>query len=83
MISPGELRAWSSIENTRPSSHGLSTLPFAIGQVQDAGLIFLGKMAKEVADALDGEELEDIVATTLAGLCGATALDRTADSDAE
>ena len=76
------MRAWSSIENTRPSSHGLSTLPFAIGQVQDAGLIFLGQMAKEVADALDGEELEDIVAT-LAGLCGATALDRTADSDAE
>ncbi len=48
--------------------------PFAIGQVQDAGLIFLGKMAKEIADALDGEELEDVVATTLAGLCGATAL---------
>lgn len=51
-----------------------STLPFAIGQVQDAGLIFLGKMATIVAAELSDEPLEDVVATTLAGLCGGTAL---------
>ena len=28
-----------------------SSLPFAIGQVQDAGLIFLSKIAGEIADA--------------------------------
>ena len=51
-----------------------STLPFAIGQVQDAGLIFLGKMATIVSVELEGEATEDIVATTLFGLCGGTAL---------
>ena len=35
-----------------------STLPFAIGQVQDAGLIFLGKMATIVAAELADEPLE-------------------------
>ena len=33
-----------------------SSLPFAIGQVQDAGLIFLSKMACEIADAMADEQ---------------------------
>ncbi len=51
-----------------------SSLPFAIGQVQDAGLIFLSKMAGDVADAMADEPHEAMVATTLATLSIATAL---------
>lgn len=51
-----------------------STLPFAIGQVQDAGLIFLSKMATDVARTLDGSDGSDIVATALCGLGLGTAL---------
>ena len=50
-----------------------STLPFAIGQVQDAGLIFLSKMATDVARALDGSA-HDVAATALCGLGLSTAL---------
>ena len=50
----------------------LSTLPFAIGQVQDAGLIFLSQMATTIANELSDEPAEDVVATTLVGLCLAT-----------
>ncbi len=41
-----------------------STLPFAIGQVQDAGLIFLSKMATDVARSIDGTA-HDVAATAL------------------
>ena len=51
-----------------------STLPFAIGQVQDAGLIFLGKMATIVAAELSDEPLEDVVATALRGKSGGGAV---------
>lgn len=40
-----------------------STLPFAIGQVQDAGLIFLSTMATSIAAQLSSEE--EILTTTL------------------
>ncbi len=50
-----------------------STLPFAIGQVQDAGLIFLSKMAADVARSIDGTA-HDVAATALCGLGLGTAL---------
>lgn len=40
-----------------------SSLPFAVGQVQDAGLIFLSAMAGSIASSC--KEAEDIVPTTL------------------
>lgn len=43
----------------------LSTIPFAIGLVQDAGLIFLSKIATDIAMRLEGEDPETIVATSL------------------
>ena len=43
----------------------LSTIPFAIGLVQDAGLIFLSKIATDIAIRLEGEDPETIVATSL------------------
>ncbi|CAM9881498.1 unnamed protein product, partial [Ectocarpus fasciculatus] len=53
----------------------LSTLPFAIGQVQDAGLIFLSRMTTEVAGKvlLVGGTAEEAVATALAATALATA----------
>ncbi|OQR95113.1 Sulfate Permease (SulP) Family [Achlya hypogyna] len=55
----------------------LSSLPFAIGQVQDAGLIFLSAMASSVVSILANDPTlspEAIVATTLVTLSSATAL---------
>ena len=51
-----------------------STLPFAIGQVQDAGLIFLSKMACDIADHMAHEPAEHLLATALVTLSLSTAL---------
>jgi SulP family sulfate permease len=53
-----------------------STMPFAIGTVQDAGLIFLSSMANTIAnEMLDaGESEAAIVSTTLVLLSLGTAL---------
>ncbi|OQR87776.1 Sulfate Permease (SulP) Family [Achlya hypogyna] len=55
-----------------------STLPFAVGQVQDAGLIFLSAMASSIVHSLhvsdDVFTMEQILSTTLFTLCGSTAL---------
>ena len=53
-----------------------SSLPFAIGTVQDAGLIFLSSMSKSVANAIlqQGGTEEEILSTTLVLLSGGTAL---------
>jgi hypothetical protein len=52
-----------------------SSLSFAIGTVQDAGLIFLSTMANTIANAMkdDGHTDEEILSTTLALLCSCTA----------
>lgn len=52
-----------------------SSLPFAIGQVQDAGLIFLSQMAKSLVASCKAASLpdEEIIATTLVGLGCCTA----------
>ena len=44
-----------------------SSLPFSIGQVQDAGLIFLSAMANTIANAMleDGKDRQAIVSTTI------------------
>jgi MFS superfamily sulfate permease-like transporter len=51
-----------------------STLPFAVGQVQDAGLIFLSSMAYTMVESLkkDHESDEVIIATVLAVLAVCT-----------
>ena len=51
-----------------------SSLPFAIGQVQDAGLIFLSKIAADVAEAMKDEPVEHMVATALTTLAISTGL---------
>jgi MFS superfamily sulfate permease-like transporter len=53
-----------------------SSLPFAIGTVQDAGLIFLSTMANTIANTMldDGHSDDEILSTTLALLCSGTAL---------
>jgi Sulfate permease family len=53
-----------------------SSLPFAIGTVQDAGLIFLSTMANTIANTMidDGHSEGEILSTTLALLCSGTAL---------
>jgi sulfate permease, SulP family len=53
-----------------------SSLDFAIGTVQDAGLIFLSSMANTIADIMvdDGHSEAEIVSTTLVLLCAGTAL---------
>ena len=51
-----------------------SSLPFAIGQVQDAGLIFLSKMASDIADAMKDDPPEHMLATVLVTLSTSTAL---------
>ena len=53
-----------------------SSLDFAIGTVQDAGLIFLSAMANTIANQMteDGHTTEEIVATTLVLLSLGTAL---------
>ncbi|KOO26113.1 sulfate permease family, partial [Chrysochromulina tobinii] len=42
-----------------------SSLPFAIGQVQDAGLIFLSKMACDLANEMEHEPPEALLSTVL------------------
>jgi sulfate permease, SulP family len=53
-----------------------SGLDFAIGTVQDAGLIFLSAMAHKIANSMldDGHSKEEIVTTTLVLLSAGTAL---------
>ncbi|OQS06360.1 Sulfate Permease (SulP) Family [Thraustotheca clavata] len=55
-----------------------STLPFAVGQVQDAGLIFLSAMASSIVHSLhmsgDAFTMEQVLSTTLFTLSGSTAL---------
>jgi SulP family sulfate permease len=51
-----------------------SSLPFAVGQVQDAGLIFLCTMANSVANGMANSDKEAIVPTTLFVLSICTAL---------
>ena len=53
-----------------------SSLDFAIGTVQDAGLIFLSSMANGIANVMQdqGESEEAIISTTLALLSSGTAL---------
>ena len=54
----------------------VSSLPFAVGQVQDAGLIFLSAMSRDLVNRLQsrGEENEVILATVCVGLSLGTAL---------
>ena len=53
-----------------------SSLPFAIGTVQDAGLIFLSAMSNSIANRMieEGHTESEILSTTLALLCLGTAL---------
>ena len=51
-----------------------STLPFSIGQVQDAGLIFLSKMAGDIAEATADDSQQVRMATVLVSLSGSTLL---------
>ncbi|CAM9174003.1 unnamed protein product [Phaeothamnion confervicola] len=52
-----------------------STLPFAVGSVQDAGLIFLSAIASAVAAAVraGGADDEAMLSTVCFALCGSTA----------
>jgi SulP family sulfate permease len=54
----------------------LSSLPFAVGQVQDAGLIFLSSMAKDMVDYCKerGYDDETLLATVTIGLATCTAV---------
>lgn len=54
----------------------LSSLPFAVGQVQDAGLIFLSSMASAMVQycRAQGHDEETMLATVTVGLAIATAL---------
>ena len=56
------------------SFSAFSSLPFAIGQVQDAGLIFLSKMAGDIATSMADAPREAMLATVLVSLSGSTAL---------
>jgi SulP family sulfate permease len=53
-----------------------STLPFAVGQVQDAGLIFLSAMAFDMVETMQGEGQDEdtIVSTVVVILSVSTAL---------
>ncbi len=51
-----------------------SSLPFAIGTVQDAGLIFLSAMSNAVVTEMEGKDEKAILSTTLIMLCGGTAM---------
>ena len=53
-----------------------SSMPYAIGQVQDAGLIFLSAMSTSIVKYCEkrGKEDEEILATTTIGLSLCTAL---------
>jgi hypothetical protein len=52
-----------------------STLDFAIGTVQDAGLIFLSAMANKIANRMleDGHGEDEVLSTTIVLLCLGTA----------
>ena len=54
----------------------VSSLPFAVGQVQDAGLIFLSSMARDLVSRLKVMGVDDasILATVTIGLCCYTAV---------
>ncbi|KAL4419479.1 hypothetical protein ABPG77_008281 [Micractinium sp. CCAP 211/92] len=54
----------------------LSTLPFAVGQVQDVGLIFLSAIASSVVEACTsaGVSPENTLATVLAAITSATGI---------
>ena len=54
----------------------LSSLPFAVGQVQDAGLIFLSSMAKDTVEYCQsrGYDDETMLATVTVGLATCTAV---------
>jgi MFS superfamily sulfate permease-like transporter/CRP-like cAMP-binding protein len=52
----------------------VSSLPYAVGQVQDAGLIFLSKIATSVVFLLQDKPAEVVVSTTLVTLALCTAL---------
>ncbi len=49
-----------------------SSMPFAVGQVQDAGLVFLSTMATNVAASMDGNP--DMISTVLYLLASSTVL---------
>ncbi|ETI44191.1 hypothetical protein F443_11088 [Phytophthora nicotianae P1569] len=56
----------------------MSSLPFAIGQVQNVGLIFLGAMATSICNSLNDNDNEDVtaeakIATTIVTMGVATA----------
>ncbi|KAL7546180.1 hypothetical protein ACHAWF_009520 [Thalassiosira exigua] len=54
----------------------VSSLPFAVGQVQDAGLIFLSAMARDLVSQLQrtGHDDAEILATVTVGLSASTAV---------
>ena len=54
----------------------LSSLPFAVGQVQDAGLIFLSSMAASLVQTCRNQQVDDetLLATATVGLSLSTAL---------
>lgn len=54
----------------------VSSLPFAVGQVQDAGLIFLSSMSRDLVKQLQsrGEDADVILATVCVGLSLSTAI---------
>ena len=60
----------------KPTFSTLSSLPFAVGQVQDAGLIFLSAMARDVVSRLKSMGVHDtsILATVTIGLSIYTAV---------
>jgi sulfate permease, SulP family len=51
-----------------------SSLPFAIGQVQDLGLIFLNAMTKDISQRMHGEDPSVVVATAILSCSLATAV---------
>ena len=52
----------------------LSNLPFAIGQVQDAGLLFFCRMAADIAVRMSNEPAESVVATSVVCIAMSTAI---------
>jgi MFS superfamily sulfate permease-like transporter len=68
-----KLVLWSSVVH-QVSFVAFSSLPFSIGQVQDAGLIFLSHMANKIANEIvsDGGSSEEIISTSLVILSMAT-----------
>eukprot|EP00054_Salpingoeca_dolichothecata_P023001 m.152094 g.152094 ORF g.152094 m.152094 type:complete len:1056 (+) comp24534_c0_seq1:22-3189(+) len=52
----------------------ISSLPFAVGQVQDAGLIFLSSMATTIVSKTKGADPDAVLATVLCWLALSTAM---------